>query len=94
MRKSLPAKMSMGVNDGHLFAGVIGVGDEADGFEDGEGVGGGGVDFDALVCRAGVFDVKRVEVVLLGEFVELGVVGVVELIPGHGGSCFFVQGCE
>ena len=26
------------------------------------------------------------EVVLLGEFVELGVVGVVELVPGHGGS--------
>jgi hypothetical protein len=30
--------------------------------------------------------VKRVEVVLFGEFVELGIVGVVELIPRHGGS--------
>jgi len=45
---------------------------------------GGGIDFDALVCAAGVFDMQRVEVVLLGEFVELGVVGVVELVPGHG----------
>ena len=61
-----------------------GVGFEADGFEDGEGVVGGGVDFDALVCAAGFFDVEGVEVVLLGEFVELGVVGVVELVPRHG----------
>ena len=72
-----------GGEDGHLLAGVVGVGLEADGFEDGEGVVRGGVDLDALVFAAGVFDVERVEVVLFGEFVELGVVGVVELIPGH-----------
>ena len=75
-----------GGEDGHLFAGVVGVGLEADRFEDGEGVAGRGVDLDALVFGAGVFDVEGVEVVLLGEFVELGVVGVVELIPGHGCS--------
>jgi hypothetical protein len=45
---------------------------------------GGGIDFDALVCAAGVFDVEGMEVVLLGEFVEFGVFGVVELVPRHG----------
>jgi hypothetical protein len=30
--------------------------------------------------------VEGVEVVLAGEFVQFGVVGVVELIPGHDGS--------
>jgi hypothetical protein len=75
-----------GGEDGHLLAGVVGVGLEADRFEDSEGVVRGCVDLDALVCAAGVFDVERVEVVLAGELVEFGVVGVVELIPGHGGS--------
>jgi hypothetical protein len=75
---------SDGAEDGHLFAGVVGVGDEADGFEDGEGVVGGGVGLDAFVCAAGVFDVEGMKVVLPGEFVELGVVGVVELVPRHG----------
>ena len=40
---------------------------------------------------------EGVEVVLVGEFVELGVVGVVELVPGHGGSLrlfhFFIKFC-
>ena len=83
-----------GGEDGHLFAGIVGVGVEADGLEDGEGVVGCGVDLDALVYAAGVFDVEGVEVVFLGEFVELGVVGVVELIPGHGGSSLGAQGWE
>jgi hypothetical protein len=55
-----------GGEDGHLFAGIVGVGDEMDGFQDGEGVVGCGVDFDALVYAAGVFDVQGMEVVPLG----------------------------
>jgi hypothetical protein len=50
---------------------------------------GCGVDLDALALGAGVFDVERMEVVLLCEFVELWIVGVVELIPGHSGSLVF-----
>src|SRR5580692_8752098 len=76
-----------GGEDGHLFARIFGVGDEADGFEDSESVMGGGIDLNAFCGSAGVFDVKRMEIVLFGEFVELGVFGVVELIPGHGSSC-------
>ena len=84
MRKSLPAKMSIGEKEGICSPGLSGSGIETDGFEDGEGVVGSGVNLDALVCVARVFEVKRMKVVLLGERVELWVVGVVELIPGHG----------
>src|ERR1700733_11294910 len=75
-----------GGEDGHLLVGIVGVGGEVDGFEDGESIVRRGVDLDALVRAAGVFNVEGVEVVLLGQFIEFGVVGVVELIPGHGGS--------
>lgn len=36
------------------------------GFEDGEGVVRRGVDFDAFVFVAGVFNVERMEIVLFG----------------------------
>ena len=64
MRKSLPAKMSMGEKTRHLLVGIVGVRDEVDGLEDGEGVVAGGVDLDALVLAAGVFDVEGVEVAI------------------------------
>jgi hypothetical protein len=41
-----------GREGGHLFAGIVGVGDEAYGLEDGEGVAGPGVDFDPFVSAA------------------------------------------
>jgi hypothetical protein len=70
----------------HLFAGVVGIGNKADRFEDCKSIVGRGVDLHALIFVAGVFDVERMKIVLSSQLIELGIVGVFELIPGHDDS--------
>jgi hypothetical protein len=53
------------------------------GLKDSEGVVHPGIDLDAFFFAAGVFEVKGVEIVFPGQFVEPGIVCVFELIPGH-----------
>ena len=81
-----------GHEDGNGLRRIVGVRLEADGLEDSEGVVCSGVHLDALVFAACVFDVERMEVILLCQFVEPGVVGVFKLIPGHGATSIFLAG--
>ena len=54
----------------------------------GEGVVGAGFNLDVFVFATAVLDVERMQVVLFGQFVESGVLCVIELIPRHGDLSF------
>ena len=70
-----------GVRNG-LLAAVLRIGDTRR-FQHGKGVMRRLIDFHPLIGRPGIFQVQRVQRILLRKLIQLGIVGGGEFVPGH-----------